>query len=112
MLARGNRITRGAEYKAVVRGGARCAAAHTVTYVVATAEDRPARFGFIVSKQVGAAVTRNTVRRRLKAVCAEALPRLRPGSDIVIRALPTSATADFASLRTEVARCLDRRAAA
>ena len=52
MLARGNRITRGAEYKAVVRGGARCAAAHTVTYVVATAEDRPARFGFIISKQV------------------------------------------------------------
>ena len=48
----------------------------------------------------------------LESKIAEALPRLRPGSDIVIRALPTSATADFASLRTEVARCLDRRAAA
>lgn len=112
MLARGNRITRGAEYKAVVRGGARCAGALTVTYVVASGEDRPARFGFIVSKQVGSAVTRNTVRRRLKAVCAEELPGVRHGADVVIRALPASATAPFPSLRDEVVRCLSRKAAA
>lgn len=112
MLARGNRITRGTDYKAVVRGGTRCAAATTVTYVVTTAEDRPPRFGFIVSKQVGTAVTRNTVRRRLKAVCAEALPDVRPGSDIVIRALPAAAAAGFSELRDEVSRCLRRKAAA
>ena len=112
MLARGNRITRGAEYKAVVRGGARCAGALAVTYVVATGEDRPARFGFIVSKQVGSAVTRNTVRRRLKAVCAGALGDVRRGSDVVIRALPSSAAAPYPELRDEVERCLRRRAAA
>lgn len=111
MLARGNRITRGAEYRAVVRGGSRCAGPHTVTYVVATSEDRPPRFGFIVSKQVGTAVTRNTVRRRLKAACAELLPQVRPGAEVVIRALPSSAAADFSALRGEVARCLGRRAA-
>ena len=111
MLARGNRITRGADYRAVVRGGVRCAGSHTVTYVVTSAEQRPARFGFIVSKQVGTAVTRNTVRRRLKAVCAAALGDVRPGADVVIRALPGAATADFAALRTEVTRCLSRRAA-
>ncbi len=112
MLARGNRITRGAEYKAVVRGGARCAGTLTVTYVVASDDDRPARFGFIVSKQVGNAVTRNTVRRRLKAVCADALDAVRPGSDVIIRALPSSAGAPFPALRDEVTRCLSRRAAA
>lgn len=112
MLARGNRITRGAEYKAVVRGGSRCAGALTVTYVVASGEDGPPRFGFIVSKQVGTAVTRNTVRRRLKALCAEALEGIRPGSDVVIRALPASAAAPFPALRDEVARCLSRKAAA
>ncbi|MFT3797872.1 ribonuclease P protein component [Microbacterium sp.] len=112
MLARAQRITRGAEYKAVVRGGGRCAGAHTVTYVVTTSEDRPARFGFIVSKQVGTAVTRNTVRRRLKAVCAAALPDVRRGADVVIRALPSAASADYAQLRIEVTRCLERRAAA
>jgi len=111
VLARGNRITRGADYKAVVRGGARCAAAHTVTYVVSTGTNRSPRFGFIVSKQVGSAVVRNTVRRRLKAVCAQALPELRDGSDIVIRALPSAAGSDFSQLRDEVTRCLRRRAA-
>ena len=112
MLARGNRITRGAEYKTVVRRGVRCAAPHTVTYVIASPEDRPPRFGFIVSKQVGSAVTRNTVRRRLKAVCAQALADVRPGADVVIRALPSAASADFSQLRDEVTRCLARRAAA
>jgi ribonuclease P protein component len=81
-----------------------------VTYVTPSDEDRPARFGFIVSRQVGSAVIRNTVRRRLKAVCAEALPTLGVGSDIVIRALPQSATAPFSELRAEVERCLARGA--
>jgi ribonuclease P protein component len=79
-----------------------------VTHVLAS--DRTGiRFGFIVSKQVGSAVVRNTVRRRLKAVCAASLPDVRPGTDVVIRALPTSAGADFAQLRAEVVRCLRRR---
>ena len=111
MLARPNRLTRGADYKAVVRRGLRCANAHTVTYVSTSGEDRAARFGFIVNKQVGSAVVRNTVRRRLKAVCHGELPRVRPGADIVIRALPSAATADFGALRNEVSRCLARRAA-
>lgn len=112
MLARPNRLTRGAEYKTVVRRGVKCAGTHTVTYVSASAEQHAARFGFIVSKQVGGAVTRNTVRRRLKSVCAEALPAVRVGSDVVIRALPSAATAEYATLRREVTRCLARRAAA
>jgi ribonuclease P protein component len=70
--------------------------------------DDDVRFGFIVSKAVGNAVVRNTVRRRLKAVCHEALTELDPGRDVVIRALTTSATADFATLRAEVLRCLRR----
>ncbi|WP_438354800.1 ribonuclease P protein component [Microbacterium sp. CJ88] len=111
MLARPNRLTRGADYRAVVRRGRRCAATHTVTYVISSDEQRAVRVGFIVSKQVGSAVVRNTVRRRLKAVCAEALHTLRPGSDIVIRALPGSADAPFDALRAEVSRCLARRAA-
>ena len=80
-------------------------------YVVRTDEDRAARFGFIVSKQVGTAVTRNTVRRRLKAISAAALPDVRRGADVVVRALPPSADAAFDSLRAEVVTGLRRRAA-
>lgn len=83
-----------------------------MTYVIRSDEERSARFGFIVSRQIGSAVVRNTVRRRLKAVCAQALHDVGRGTDIVIRALPGAATADFADLRDEVVRCLEKRAAA
>ncbi|HET8926287.1 MAG TPA: ribonuclease P protein component [Microbacterium sp.] len=110
MLARPNRLTRGSDYKQVVRRGSRCAAAHTVTHVLASPEGADVRFGFIVSKQVGTAVVRNTVRRRLKAVCADALPAVRPGTDVVIRALPSAASATYLQLRDDVQRCLRRAA--
>ena len=110
MLARPNRLTRGADYKAVVRRGRRCAAAHTVTYVNSSGSAATPRFGFIVSRQVGSAVVRNTVRRRLKAVCAHSLASVQPGNDVVIRALPSAADASFSDLQAEVTRCLARRA--
>lgn len=109
MLAKPNRLTRGSDYKAAVRRGSKCAGAHTITYIGEVAAEQT-RFGFIVSKQVGSAVTRNTVRRRLKAVCAEALPLVRPGAQIVIRALPSAAHVEFGMLRDEVVRCLRRKA--
>ncbi|WP_241244921.1 ribonuclease P protein component [Microbacterium amylolyticum] len=90
----------------------RCASTSGVTHVILTKEARPARFGFIVSKAVGNAVVRNTVRRRLKAICHEASPSVREGADIVIRALPASATTSFADLRRDVLRCLERQAPA
>ncbi|MCR2813004.1 ribonuclease P protein component [Microbacterium sp. zg.Y1090] len=112
MLSRLNRLTRGVEYRAVVRGGRRCGGSHTVTYVMGPVGDRAPRFGFIVSKQVGGAVVRNTVRRRLKAVCAEVVDDVASGADIVIRALPSAATAPYDQLRGDVRRCLAKRAAA
>lgn len=83
-----------------------------MTYVGSSAESGSTRFGFIVSRQVGSAVTRNTIRRRLKAVCAEALPSINGGASIVIRALPSAATVDYATLRADVVRCLQRKAVA
>ncbi len=111
MLAKANRLTRGADYRSVVRRGARCAGAHTVTHVIVSGAAAAPRFGFIVSRAVGGAVVRNTVRRRLKAVCVELIEELR-AADIVIRALPSAAEADFAGLRTEVQRCLRQKASA
>lgn len=108
MLAKPNRLTRGSDYKTVVRRGSRCAGSHTVTHVLASRDHTAIRFGFIVSRQVGNAVVRNRVRRRLKAVCAAELQGVRPGTDVVIRALPSSMDADFQQLHAEVRRCLRR----
>lgn len=57
-------------------------------------------------------MVRNAVRRRLKDACARALPATRDGVDIVIRALPSAAGADFADLHRDVARCIAKRATA
>jgi len=110
VLARSHRLTLGTDYRLVVRRGSRCGGARVITSFMTTGESRAARFGFIISKQVGNAVVRNTVRRRLKAVCAEALSRVPEGTDVVIRALPSSATATYADLSADVNRCLTRLA--
>lgn len=46
----------------------------------------------MVSKQVGNAVARNRVRRRLRHLVLAQLPGTPAGVDIVIRALPRAAT--------------------
>lgn len=108
MLARANRIVHGDEYRTVVRRGVRSTGPHTVTYVRRTSEATPARFGFIVAKTVGTAVTRNTVRRRLKAVAFEFVAQTYPGTDVVIRALPSSAEAPWSELREEFVNAMAR----
>ncbi|MDJ0339817.1 ribonuclease P protein component [Cryobacterium sp. PH31-O1] len=114
MLAHVNRITSGSDYQGVVRRGVRIVGAHTVLYVRKSAEapsfalGTPVRFGFIVAKNVGNAVRRNLVRRRLKAVTFELLSLVPPGTDVVIRALPTARDAAWQTLHEEVHRSLSR----
>ena len=70
------------------------------------------RFGFIVSKSVGNAVTRNRVRRRLKSIAAahigaeEAGATASPPRDIVIRALPGSRSTGWATLVADIGGAL------
>ena len=69
----------------------------------ATEVGTPARFGFVVTKKVGNAVTRNLVRRRLKAVSRELVDGGLVGVDVVVRALPASADSHWTTLRGELA---------
>ncbi|GAA1800039.1 ribonuclease P protein component [Agromyces neolithicus] len=116
MLAKANRITSADDYRVIVRRGAKVAGAHTVSYLRSREAGTDARFGFIVSKKVGGAVRRNLVRRRLKAACYELLGDESAaaglgGVDVVVRALPSAAAADWAVLRSEVfAAVANRRA--
>jgi ribonuclease P protein component len=66
----------------------------------------PVRFGFIVAKNVGGAVTRNLVRRRMKAVAYSLVSELEPGTDVVIRALPGAVSAPWSTLRGEITDAL------
>ena len=101
MLAKANRIVRGDDYRAVVRRGMRTTLPHAVVYRRPTPSTAAPRFGFIVAKNVGNAVHRNLVRRRLKAIAASHLHDGASG-DIVVRALPGSAETSWVTLSAEI----------
>src|SRR4051794_12941664 len=66
--------------------------------------------GFAVSRRVGNAVTRNRVRRRLRAALREDDLGMRADSAYLVGASPAAADATFAELRASLGDCL--RAAA
>lgn len=80
-------------------------------WVDAAADPVPVQVGFTVSKAVGNAVTRNRVKRRLRHLTREHLLALEglPGrAALVVRALPASAEASYATLGADLGRTLDR----
>jgi ribonuclease P protein component len=102
VLPRANRVTQPADFRVAVRHGRRIGAANTVLYVAKREAHGPSRFGFIVAKGIGNAVTRNLVRRRLRAASLDALGAMAEHTDVIVRALPASAHADWTTLHTEI----------
>ncbi|MFN2318488.1 MAG: ribonuclease P protein component [Dermatophilaceae bacterium] len=111
MLPVRHRLRTGAEFNAVTRGPGGARAGSPLLVVHANLTDsravRPPRVGFVVSKAVGGAVTRNLVKRRLRAQVAGALPRVPAGVDLVIRAQPAAAGVSSSVLGAELRRLLD-----
>ena len=99
---------RPADFRAAVRSGRRVGSRNAIVHVVNHHSANPSRFGFIVTKAVGNAVTRNKVRRRLRAVGREVLPTVGSGKDIVIRALPDSPEVDWDILQAEITESITR----
>ncbi|BCT78326.1 ribonuclease P protein component [Sinomonas cyclohexanicum] len=97
MLATTHRLRSAADFTHTVRSGVRQGRRNVVLYAVRS-EGRPSRFGFIVSKAVGNAVTRNLVKRRLREAAASTVRAQPEGLDVVVRALPASAQASWADL--------------
>jgi ribonuclease P protein component len=108
VLAKTHRVVRAEDYRGTVRRGRRITSSSLVAYVLKRADNTSVRFGFIVSKAVGNAVTRNRVRRRLKAASFELLETIAPGTDIVVRALPGSAQAGWTTLQHDVRTAVER----
>jgi len=101
-----------------VRGGARWAgpcfvveAKRRVAPDTAGAPVATARFGFTVTRQLGNAVVRNRIRRRLKAAIREVAgggPPDAGGTDFVIIARKEALDRPFAALRQDLAAALAR----
>lgn len=95
-----------------VRGGGRWS---TATFVLegkprpGTPPDSQPRFGFTVTKQLGNAVVRNRIRRRLReAVRLEAPRSARPEFDYVLIARSAALACLFADLQRDLATAFER----
>jgi ribonuclease P protein component len=95
VLPRTARLHESADFRRVTRSGVRAGRPTLVVHATTGAVPQ-SRVGFVVSKAVGGAVVRNRVKRRLRhLVAAELAGTSGDGAshDVVVRALPASATA-------------------
>lgn len=69
------------------------------------------RIGLAVSKVVGNAVTRNTVKRRFRVLAHRYEHHLPEGTDVVLRAKPSAAAASFQKLDKQMLSGFDAVAA-
>jgi ribonuclease P protein component len=71
--------------------------------------DPTMRVGFTVTRKIGGAVVRNRMMRRLRALARELLPAGGvPGADHVLIGRDGGIERDFALLRQELAKALDK----
>lgn len=77
---------------------------------VAGEDVTPPRVAYAIGKRVGPAVTRNRVRRRLRASVVRHRAALQPGAVYLIGAGPAAAAASFEELDATLAELLARAA--
>ena len=120
MLSAAHRLRRSSDFAAVIRGGRRAGRGAVVVHLristpvasgpveskpvpAGEAEaSAPPRAGFVVSKAVGDAVCRNTVRRRLRHLVRDRITDLPAGATLVVRALPAAAAASYERLAVDL----------
>ena len=126
MLDRSHRLTDSRSFTRAVREGRRAGTPTMVIHLLDAAQGpspdstrdpagdlrstlgSPPRVGFVVGRAVGAAVTRNRVRRRLRHLVRDRLSVLPGRALLVVRALPAAATASSVDLGRDLDRALRR----
>lgn len=66
------------------------------------------RFGFVAGRQVGSAVRRNRVKRRLREIIRHRLDQIAGGLDFLVIARQPAAEATYAELENAVVQLLQR----
>lgn len=99
------RLLRRAEFDAVYREGRRRVGRHFTVFVRPNGTDR-SRFGSSVKRQLGTAVVRNRIRRRIREIVRLHRAEIPSGWDAVVHPRATVATAKFAALEAELVQLL------
>lgn len=108
MLPEPHRLRTSRDFQRVFRGGRKIGRHDIVVHVLAQCPTTRVdtwggpRFGLVVNKAVGGSVQRHRTARVLRAAAAVVTPSTDPRASVVIRALPSAATANS----TDIARQL------
>jgi ribonuclease P protein component len=110
VLPPAHRLVDADSFRVATRAGERAGSRTLVVHLWIPGEGRddPPRVGFVVSKAVGDAVTRNRVKRRLRHLAREHVPSLPGSAVLVVRALPAAAEASYDVLGADLAHGLRR----
>jgi len=104
---RAARLLKHADFKAVYRHARR----HHLGHVTVFFRRRPGagapRVGLAVARALGGAVTRNRIKRRLRAAIRQHLAELHGPLDVVFHPRPSVLRAEFAELSSQVARAFE-----
>lgn len=113
MLSAQERMRSPIDFGLTVRGGVRAGRSTLVVHARrlpsgVSASVVPVTVGFVVPKAVGGAVVRNRVKRRLRHLARVEVARTPPGTQLVVRALPSAASSDQLAhdLASAWCRCL------
>jgi ribonuclease P protein component len=102
----------GAEFTLAVRTGTRAGRPRVVGHLLVRDDElhrqEPARVGFVVSRAVGSAVTRNRVKRQLRALVRGYLQSFPGGSLLVVRANAAAAHASHPDLAADLDSVISR----
>ncbi|MBX6394651.1 MAG: ribonuclease P protein component [Alicyclobacillaceae bacterium] len=103
-----NRLRNRADFRRVFQQGHSVANRELVVYALDRGDGKPWRVGFSVSKKVGKAVVRNTVKRRLREAIRTQGADIPAGWDLVWIARPGCEEVPFDRLCRSVRHLLDR----
>ena len=101
------RLTDSPEFERVYRQGTAYRGKRFSVHAFPNEHGNP-RLGLSVSRKVGTAVTRNTVRRRLREVFRASTSEIPGDLDLVVSAKPAAAEATFRELLEEFGKALGK----
>jgi ribonuclease P protein component len=96
------RLTRSSDFELAVRRGRRAGRTRLVVHACSAGPNGTTRVGFIVGRNVGGAVVRHRVQRRLRHLLRDRLDVLAPATLVVVRALAPAAGASSAELAADL----------
>lgn len=108
-IPREHRLRKHAEFELVYKSGRRqFSSSFTAFYLLrsGTQSEGP-RVGITVGRQLGGAVRRNRIKRRMRAAVGQNLGRVTSAVDVVINPKKAVFDMDFVALGAEIARAFD-----